>query len=66
MELAYQILSSFLHEKENVTIGYINCTTELPLFLKLDRHEKMRILLPEQMQENFYLKNLILRNLFSV
>lgn len=65
MELAYQILSSFLHEKENVTIGYINCTTELPLFLKLDHHKKMHILLPEQMHANFYLKDLILCNLFS-
>lgn len=65
MELPCQILSSFLQEKENVIIGYINCTTELPLFLKLDRHKEMHILLPEQMRANFYLKDLILCNLFS-
>lgn len=65
MELAYQILSSFLHEKENVTIGYIKNRGNSVVQLKLDHHKKMHILLPEQMHANFYLKDLILCNLFS-
>lgn len=50
-----RILSSFLHEKENMITRYINCITILAQLLKLDCHIKLHIFLPKHVQTNFYL-----------